>query len=89
MPSIEDIEEACQALKEGPQGPEKDYMDSFRKFADFWDNMKDHDLYGLKLFGQSKLNVNEVDLISEVSEEDLIFRKLTGIDEFFDRGKIR
>ena len=72
LPSIEDIEEMCQAFKEGPL---KDYIDSFRKFADFWDGMKDYDYYGRKLFGQN--------------EEDLTFRKLTGIDEFFDKGKIR
>ena len=46
---------------------------SFREFADLWDDMKSW--YGYALFGQS--------------EEDLIFRKLTGIDEFFDKGKIR
>ena len=74
MPSIEDIEEACQAFKEGPL---KDYIDSFRKFADFWDGMNNYDHYGWKMFGQHP------------NEEDLIFRKLTGIDEFFDRGKIR
>ena len=73
LPSIEDIEEACQAFKEGPL---KDYIDSFRKFADFWDGMNNYDHYGWKMFGQHP------------NEEDLIFRKLTGIDEFFDRGKI-
>merc|ERR1711971_79177 len=68
LPSIEDIEEACQGLKEGPA---KDYMEGFRKFADFWDVLKTYDSYGRRFFGQS--------------EEDLIFRKLTGIDEFFDK----
>merc|ERR1719464_21360 len=68
LPSIEDIEEGCQDVKEGQF---KDNIDSFRKFADFWDGMKDYDYYGWKLFGQN--------------EEDLIFRKLTGIDEFFDK----
>ena len=72
LPSIEDIEKACQALKEGPI---KHTIDHFREFAYFWDRMKDYDNYGWKMFGQS--------------EEDLIFRKLTGIDEFFDKGKIR
>ena len=70
LPSIEDIEKGCQSyLKEGRL---KDYIDSFRKFADFWDGMKDE---FDELFGQS--------------EEDLIFRKLTGIDELFVTGKIR
>merc|ERR1719464_487443 len=69
LPSIEDIEEGCQDVKEGQF---KDNIDSFREFANFWDGMKDYDYYGWKLFGQS--------------EEDLIFRKLTGIDEFFDKG---
>ena len=32
LPSIEDIEEMCQAFKEGPL---KDYINSFKKFADF------------------------------------------------------
>ena len=58
------------------EGRLKDYIDSFRKFADFWDGMND-DYYGWKMFGQNP------------NEEDLVFRKLTGIDEFFDRGKIR
>ena len=44
----------------------------FKKFADFWDGMKD-----------------EVDELFGQSEEDLIFRKLTGIDELFVEGKIR
>ena len=47
---------------------------SFREFAELWDDIK-YELNGYELFGQS--------------EEDLIFRKLTGIDEFFDKGKIR
>ena len=46
---------------------------SFREFADLWDDIKLW--YGYELFGQS--------------EEDLIFRKLTRIDKFFDKGKIR
>jgi len=70
LPSIEDIEGMCQAFNEGPL---KDYFDSFRKFADFWDGMNNYDHYGWKMFGQHP------------NEEDLIFRKLTGIDEFFDR----
>merc|ERR1711971_114692 len=53
------------------EGPQKDRIYNFREFASFWDRMKDNDYYGWKLFGQS--------------EEDLIFRKLTGIDEFFDK----
>ena len=52
-------------------------IDSLRKFAEFWDGINDSDYYGRKMFGQYP------------NEEDLIFRKLTGIDEFFDRGKIR
>jgi hypothetical protein len=69
LPSIEEIEKGCQSLKEGPF---KDYIDSFRKLADFWDR---YDYYSWKMFKHA----------SEASEEDLIFRKLTGIDEFFDR----
>ena len=45
---------------------------SWREFADLWDDIKSR--YGYELFEQS--------------EEDIIFRKLTGIDEFFDKGKI-
>merc|ERR1712051_727541 len=48
-------------------------IDSLRKFAEFWDGINDSDYYGRKMFGQYP------------NEEDLIFRKLTGIDEFFDR----
>ena len=73
MPSIEDIEKACQGWKE--EGPFKDVIEPFREFGYFWDGMKER--YGVRLFGEER------------SEEDLIFRKLTGIDEFFDRGKIR
>ena len=50
----------------------EDSVGLLRKFADFWDGMKDE---FDELFGQS--------------EEDLIFRKLTGIDELFVEGKIR
>ena len=63
-------------LKEGPM---KDRIDSFREFAEYWDSLKgeDYDYYVWKLFGE------------EPSEEDLIFRKLTGIDKLFVKGKIR
>ena len=50
---------------------EEDSVGLFRKFADFWDGMK-----------------NEFDELFGQSEEDLIFRKLTGIDELFVEGKI-
>ena len=75
LPSIEDIEKACQGWKE--EGPFKDVIEPFREFAYFWDGMKDYDWYGVRLFGEER------------SEEDLIFRKVTGIDKLFAKGKIR
>merc|ERR1712051_265228 len=69
LPSIEDIEKACQGWKE--EGPFKDVIEPFREFAYFWDGMKDYDWYGVRLFGEER------------SEEDLIFRKVTGIDKLF------
>ena len=49
----------------------EDSVGLFRKFADFWDGMK-----------------NEFDELFGQSEEDLVFRQLTGIDELFAKGKI-
>ena len=50
---------------------DQDTVGLFRKFAKFWEGMKDA---VDELFGQS--------------EEDLIFRKLTGIDKLFVKGKL-
>jgi len=61
--------EFCQALEELDFQTLEQREQSFREFADRWDDMKLW--YGYALFGNS--------------EEDIIFRKLTGIDEFFDK----
>jgi len=63
------VVKVCQAFKEQDTAKEQEIAKSFSEFADLWDDIKSS--YGYELFGQS--------------EEDLIFRKLTGIDEFFDK----